>query len=164
MAMKPCKECGKEVSTSAPTCPNCGKKHPTGGLTRPAKMFIGIVLFFIIVSNIGKCSRQKVEKIINSKIPPATAIAEVEKHYKQNHIGMGKISGIRTEGLAIKVKVLLPLATQIMADPIPAQQSMLKQVCCPSGSASLWKGIEGYRVVIEASTLNGAVFSDVECN
>jgi hypothetical protein len=28
MALKPCKECGKEVSTSAKTCPHCGVKEP----------------------------------------------------------------------------------------------------------------------------------------
>lgn len=30
MAMKPCRECGHEVSTSAKTCPNCGVRHPAG--------------------------------------------------------------------------------------------------------------------------------------
>jgi hypothetical protein len=30
MALKPCKECGKEISTEAKNCPHCGKKDPTG--------------------------------------------------------------------------------------------------------------------------------------
>lgn len=29
MALKPCRECGKEVSTGAPKCPHCGAKSPT---------------------------------------------------------------------------------------------------------------------------------------
>lgn len=29
MALKPCKECKKEISTEAKTCPHCGKKNPT---------------------------------------------------------------------------------------------------------------------------------------
>ena len=29
MALKPCKECGKDVSTEANTCPNCGVPKPT---------------------------------------------------------------------------------------------------------------------------------------
>lgn len=29
MALKPCAECGREVSTSANTCPNCGMPNPT---------------------------------------------------------------------------------------------------------------------------------------
>ena len=28
MALKPCRECGKEVSTTAKTCPHCGTLHP----------------------------------------------------------------------------------------------------------------------------------------
>jgi hypothetical protein len=30
MAMKPCRECGREVSTEAKVCPHCGKSAPTG--------------------------------------------------------------------------------------------------------------------------------------
>ena len=29
MALKPCRECGKKVSTEAQSCPNCGAPHPT---------------------------------------------------------------------------------------------------------------------------------------
>lgn len=28
MAMAPCRECGKEVSTTAKTCPHCGTQWP----------------------------------------------------------------------------------------------------------------------------------------
>jgi hypothetical protein len=30
MALMPCRECGKQVSTEAVTCPNCGVPNPTG--------------------------------------------------------------------------------------------------------------------------------------
>lgn len=35
MALKPCKECGREISTEAKTCPHCGKQWPTGKPTSP---------------------------------------------------------------------------------------------------------------------------------
>lgn len=54
MAMKKCKECGKEVSTSAKLCPHCGRKHPTGGLTLPAKIFLLIFGLFILGKVIGE--------------------------------------------------------------------------------------------------------------
>jgi len=48
MAMKPCKECKTQVSTSAKVCPNCGKKHPTGGLTLPVKIGLGVLGLIIV--------------------------------------------------------------------------------------------------------------------
>ena len=30
MALKPCRECGREISTEAKSCPKCGKNNPTG--------------------------------------------------------------------------------------------------------------------------------------
>ena len=45
MAIKNCKECGKDVSTSAKQCPHCGKRYPTGGFTIPAK--IGVVVLVL---------------------------------------------------------------------------------------------------------------------
>lgn len=35
MALKPCRECGREVSTEAPTCPGCGAPHPTRPPSKP---------------------------------------------------------------------------------------------------------------------------------
>jgi hypothetical protein len=46
MALAPCKECKKEVSTGAKTCPNCGVKDPT--ITRTDK-FLGLILLIGIV-------------------------------------------------------------------------------------------------------------------
>lgn len=38
MAMSRCRECGKEVSTEAQSCPHCGAMDPTGvGLKHSAK-------------------------------------------------------------------------------------------------------------------------------
>ena len=34
MALKPCRECKKKVSTEAVTCPNCGVPNPTSKITR----------------------------------------------------------------------------------------------------------------------------------
>ena len=34
MALKPCRECKKKVSTEATACPNCGAPHPTTKATK----------------------------------------------------------------------------------------------------------------------------------
>lgn len=51
MALKPCKECKKEISTEAKVCPNCGKRNPTAGNV-PAVVWLlfAIVLIGTIVS------------------------------------------------------------------------------------------------------------------
>ncbi|MGI8547899.1 MAG: OB-fold protein [Gemmatimonadaceae bacterium] len=53
MAIKTCKECGKEVSTSAKQCPHCGKQHPTGGTSVGAI----IVVALIVLIGIGQFPR-----------------------------------------------------------------------------------------------------------
>lgn len=45
MALTKCKECKKEVSTSAKTCPHCGVKDPGFG----AKQKLGGCLILIII-------------------------------------------------------------------------------------------------------------------
>jgi len=51
VAMQPCKECGKEVSTQAKKCPNCGKYDPTGSHTRTKIILFGIICIFILISH-----------------------------------------------------------------------------------------------------------------
>ena len=46
MALKPCKECGREISTEAKTCPHCGKSSPTGAKTSP--LAIGCLAIIIV--------------------------------------------------------------------------------------------------------------------
>lgn len=46
MAIKKCKECGKEVSTKANQCPNCGVKNPTQSLT---KKLISVILGLLLI-------------------------------------------------------------------------------------------------------------------
>ena len=56
--MKTCKECGKEVSTTAKTCPNCGRS-----LKKPIMKYIilGLILL-IIVGSIIASNKEKARK------------------------------------------------------------------------------------------------------
>ena len=56
MGMKPCKECGKEVSTSAKNCPNCGKPSPAGSLL-PGKVF-GLEVFSRGMKPCKECGKE----------------------------------------------------------------------------------------------------------
>lgn len=46
MALKPCKECGKYISSEATACPNCGKSYSTGRKTSPLAM--GCLVLIVI--------------------------------------------------------------------------------------------------------------------
>lgn len=56
MALKPCKECGKEISTEAKACPHCGKKNPTSaaGLSRGAIGFLVLIIVIAFAAAIEK--------------------------------------------------------------------------------------------------------------
>lgn len=53
MALKPCKECGNEVSTKAETCPKCGAKVPKSGPGCLGLIGIAFVIVFVIPPIIG---------------------------------------------------------------------------------------------------------------
>ncbi len=63
MAMTTCKECGKEISSSAHVCPHCGKKRAHWslmkivGLSFLAIVVLGIVLSAIYGTNSGNSAR-----------------------------------------------------------------------------------------------------------
>jgi hypothetical protein len=49
MGLKACKQCGKEVSTDAKRCPQCGAKRPTGGVS----FLAGCLTIFVVLIVIG---------------------------------------------------------------------------------------------------------------
>lgn len=55
MSIAKCKECGKEVSTSAKACPHCGKKYPTGGLSLPLKIFLVLLAIIFVPALFRYC-------------------------------------------------------------------------------------------------------------
>jgi hypothetical protein len=43
MALKACRECGKQISTDAAKCPNCGAPHPTSRFSKGPRAFLWII-------------------------------------------------------------------------------------------------------------------------
>ncbi len=50
MAMKPCKECKQEISSSAKKCPSCGKDQRNWFMKHKILSFIGAIVLLIIIS------------------------------------------------------------------------------------------------------------------
>jgi hypothetical protein len=63
MALKPCRECGKEISTEATACPNCGVSKPTGG----SGLGCGAVLLIVVGLGIAVSLLPKPEKTPEEK-------------------------------------------------------------------------------------------------
>ena len=92
MALVNCKECGKEVSGKADTCPHCGvplKKQPTqygcGTL-----IVIGVVSFILI----GIFSSNDTSKPSTPKTPEQVRKERIEKHFSAwngSHKGLTEI-------------------------------------------------------------------------
>lgn len=57
MPLKPCRECKKEVSTEAKTCPHCGATTPTeSGFNRRIGAGGGCLIILLVLFMIGMCS------------------------------------------------------------------------------------------------------------
>lgn len=81
MALTICKDCGRELSTDAKRCPNCGAKKPFHCfvfLNKGCKYtIIGLVLFFAlgpIVSKATACSRLRAS--VRQHDPVAAALSD----------------------------------------------------------------------------------------
>lgn len=66
MALKKCKECGHEVSTTAKTCPHCGAK-PNKGIG--CLGVIGVFIFIVILANIFDSKEDKKDVAVVKKPP-----------------------------------------------------------------------------------------------
>ncbi len=55
MALKPCLECKREISTEAKTCPHCGKSHPTSATSPAAQGCAGCLVVLIPLVVLGPC-------------------------------------------------------------------------------------------------------------
>jgi hypothetical protein len=94
MSIKKCKECGKEISSTAKECPQCGKKQGAGCLT---KLFVSLVTLFVIfffVALIGRNAHQTSEPQGNSARPaiesPKTVVENIINKYVNGTYLVGK--------------------------------------------------------------------------
>lgn len=86
MALKPCKECKREISTEAKTCPHCGKKSPT---SRAGSL--GLILVAVLVLSVFAALSSTPTPTDNASPPPATAPAERPASRRDQALAQTKI-------------------------------------------------------------------------
>lgn len=86
MALVKCKECGKEYSTDAKACPNCGKRRTT----MTTKIIAGFFAFVIIMSIFNSQQSENAESARRATLTPEQRTAEDTAKAKA-----GKLSAAR---------------------------------------------------------------------
>jgi RNA polymerase subunit RPABC4/transcription elongation factor Spt4 len=74
MAMRPCKECGKEISTKADACPHCGAKPP-----KRTSAFTWIMAFFVVIITFSA-----IRASLDRDNPPVPAKAAPETPFQKS--------------------------------------------------------------------------------
>jgi hypothetical protein len=70
MALIKCKECGKEISSAAAACPNCGNPIPKQSQLGTGCLIV--IIFFVVLAVIGQCS-DKDSKLASAPAPAGPA-------------------------------------------------------------------------------------------
>ena len=84
MAMKKCKECGEEISSSAKVCPKCGKKQG-GGALKTVLIVIGVLVLLGLISG-SDTSNQSKTTLTSGTNSEVTKTVEENKVYSVGEI------------------------------------------------------------------------------
>lgn len=103
MSLKPCKECGKEISSEAAACPHCGKK-----VDRPSGCFLTILLLvaiMVIGSAVESCNPEPPKTaadIADDSIAGARGACRSAIMLTLNDPGSAEFVGLSTDSYAVK--------------------------------------------------------------
>jgi hypothetical protein len=91
VALKPCRECGKEISSEAKQCPNCGAKEPTGRKTSPLALGCLLLIVFAVIGSIVGRGGSSTSQSPTPATPREQALAAVKLNYDWQKGGFGSV-------------------------------------------------------------------------
>ena len=114
MALIKCKECGKEISSKADTCPNCGVKNKKRGFGVCGILFLGFIGLFLLVFIFFQIQNR--DQMASSNTDTSEVrLSENSSEYKQlvyNHMKVvitdPEIDGIRVDGSLLYINFTKP--------------------------------------------------------
>jgi RNA polymerase subunit RPABC4/transcription elongation factor Spt4 len=89
MALIKCKECGKEFSTDAKACPNCGKRRTTM-TTKLFIVFVGLIVVMSVINSQRGQESKDTEATRRAALTPAQREAEDAKKAKDQNISAAR--------------------------------------------------------------------------
>lgn len=110
MALVKCSECGKEISNSAKTCPNCGAKNKKKGIGVGGVLLLGIVSFFLLVIICSQMSGQSGSSSTSSSRPSESSPQYQQQVYDHMKVVVDDpdIDGIRVDGSLLYINFIKP--------------------------------------------------------
>jgi hypothetical protein len=88
MTIKSCKECQREVSSSAPMCPNCGIRNPTRKMNKTmifGAIILGLATFAWLKTSVYTNENQSVlYQMTNQQKPSAISAKQLLSEYQAN--------------------------------------------------------------------------------
>ncbi len=127
MALKPCKECGREISTEAKTCPNCGERNPTAAPVN-AWVVLGIIVLVILMIGGGLSSSDS-----SGPARPPTPAQLAAQHVADS---VQAIQKVRQLQLYNAVELCHQAAERRLKAPATARRTTMRQPKKISGTES----------------------------
>lgn len=95
MALVPCRECGQQISSQAPTCPKCGHPNSTPGDAasnspppKKSRVWIWVLLvpvaFFLVLASVGPPAESP-ERFAARKMECSKALMSSMNHSTRNY-------------------------------------------------------------------------------
>jgi uncharacterized OB-fold protein len=91
LALRPCKECGKQISTDAKTCPHCGKKVDTSFAAGCLTVIIALLVLAILRSAFDHPNNNGVSNPTVTEDPQEIALSQIKLVYAWRKEGFGNI-------------------------------------------------------------------------
>lgn len=91
MALRECKECGKEISKKAKECPNCGSPQGTKGIGCIPGLIITIAVVAVIGSLSDNSTNVSSSSYSQAKSQKQSALENVQLDFKWNKSGFGSV-------------------------------------------------------------------------
>ncbi len=89
MALHPCSECKKEISSDAKTCPHCGKKTGMSTGVGCLSLIIGLLIIGAVVGQLNKIGGNSSQS--GTQSPEETALSQIKLDYSWRKGGFDSV-------------------------------------------------------------------------